>query len=246
MRHSGMAGLSLAVLLAAAQPPPQEAAPTPVPAELPRQVIFARTRQDGWRIEAITGVDEVGGLPMIGGRYCEIVRSGLKLTTWRDGGLWILLADNSVEPSLDFSSHHLRRILLDGDSWDYRAIRGAWSDRQFVNVTYRPPPRSDCGGRRGHDIILYGCPRTVESYTHSVRRGPGRPWLGPGTLTGALLRADRLRLGFQDQDGEGRPTGAMMWAEIPLTGLDRAIAWCRSALTSEAAQRFHNGLAEEE
>lgn len=242
-----MAAISVAILLAIAQPTPQAAAPAPTPAaELPAQVVFARTRQDGWRIEAITGVDEVGGLPMIAGSYCEIVRSGLKLTTWREAGLWAILADNSVDPTLDFSSHHIRRVVLDGESWDYRAIRGAWGDRQFVNLTYPPPPRNDCGGRRGHDVILYGCPQTVHSYSHSLRRGPGRPWLGPGTLSSALLRAGRLRIGFQEQDGEGRPTGALMWAEIPLTGLDRAIAWCRSALESEAARRFHGGLEEEE
>jgi len=237
-----MAGLSIAILLATAQPAPQEAAPGPAPvAELPERVIFARTRQDGWRIEAITGVAEVGGLPMIEGSYCEIVRSGLKLTTWRDAGLWAALADNSVDPPLDFSPHNIRRIVLDGETWEYRAIRGAWADRQFVNLTYPPPPRNNCGGRR-----IHGCPRTVHSYTHSLRRGPGRPWLGPQAAASAILKARRLRLGFQDHDYEGRPTGAMMWADIPLTGLDRAIAWCRSALASEAAQRFHGGLEDEE
>jgi hypothetical protein len=225
-----MIGLLAAAALAAAQP---AAAPAP-PEDLPRRVIFARTRLDGWRVEAKTDVDDVGGFPIVESAYCEIKRGGLAITTWIDAGLWIRLGDTSVEPDLGFRNENIRRIVLDDRAWDYRWRRTRYERNHFRNLTYPPPP-APCG---------YGCIGAF-SYDQAIRRRPGQPWLAPELLGNEFLRARMLRIGFRDPDApEGRP-GPMLWAEIPLTGLDRAIAWCRSALGSEAARRFHHALEEE-
>ena len=54
-----------------------------------------------------------------------------------------------------------------------------------------------------------------------------------------------LRIGFRQEDEEDRLVAPMLWAEVPLAGLDRAIAWCRAALSSPATRRIHGGLEEE-
>ncbi|HEV7658535.1 MAG TPA: hypothetical protein VGO55_01695 [Allosphingosinicella sp.] len=235
--------LALAAI-AAAQPAAPAAAPAP-PAQrerLPREVIFARARQNGWRLEAKTEVDDVGGFPIIENAYCEIKRSGLAITTWGDSGLWVRFGDTSVEPGLGFRDRHMKRIALDNVVWDYRWSPSSYDRSHFRNVIYPPLP-DPCGGRRGHDIILYGCGGNVTSFSQGIRRRAGRPWLAPELLGNEFLGARRLRIGFQDPDGDGR--GPMLWAEIPLTGLREAIRWCRGALASEGARRFHGGLEEE-
>lgn len=229
-----MAGLSIALLLAAAQTAPQEASPPPEPAaRLPRRVISARTRQDGWRLEAITEVDRVGGHPVIYSTFCEIKRSGLALTTWLDGGLAVQFADTDIEPDLDLQSRQIRRIAIDETVWEYREVEGEWSDRQFVNVAYPPPPPP----------CRYCL--SARSFTRVMRRHAGDPWLPPDLLNNALLRGRMLRIGFRQEDDEHRLVGPMLWAEVPLAGLDRAIAWCRETLASPAARRIHGELEEE-
>jgi hypothetical protein len=235
-----MIGLLAAAALAAAQP---ATAPAP-PEDLPRRVIFARTRQDGWRLEAKTDIDEVAGLPIIESAYCEMKRSGLSVTTWIDAGLWIRFGDSAVEPDLDFRPENIRRIGLDDRIWEYRSVRTGYDRDQFRNIAYPPPP-DPCGGRRGHNLILYGCPIGVISSDQGIRRRAGRPWLAPELLANDFLRARTLRIGFQDPEAPEGRAGPMLWAEIPLTGLTRAIAWCRGVLASEGARRFHGGLEEE-
>jgi len=232
----GPLALALAAV-GAAQPADPQAAPAPARRDdLPRHVIFARTMLNGWRLEARTDVDDVGGFPIIEGAYCEMKRSGLAITTWLDAGLWIRLGDTSAEPSLGFRNENIRRIVLDDKAWEYRWRRTRYERDHFRNLTYPPPP-DPCG-------TLYGCGGAF-SYDQAIRRRPGQPWLAPELLGNEFLRARMLRIGFQDPDApDGRP-GPMLWAEIPLTGLGRAIAWCRSALGSAAARRFHNGLEEE-
>lgn len=234
-----MIGLLAAAAFAAAQP---AAAATP-PEDLPRRVIFARTRQDGWRLEAKTEVDAVAGLPIIESAYCEIKRGGLAITTWLDAGLWIRLGDTSVRPDLGFQPDNIRLVALDDTVWTYRWRRVGYADDHFRNIAYPPPP-DPCGGRRGHSIILYGCNSALSS-NRAMRRRAGRPWLAPELLANEFLGARMLRIGFQDPEGPERSAGPLLWAEIPLTGLDRAIAWCRGALASEGARRFHGGLEEE-
>ncbi len=227
----------LALLLAA------QAAPA-LPDRLPRQVIFARTRLDGWKLEARTDVDEVGGYPMIERSLCEMTRSGLKLTTWPDGGLWIELADTSEEPELDLEREDIRRIALDGEVWEYRWQRLDERFNQFSNVTY-PPPRNPCAGMSSHTIILYGCGIPVIHSSERLRRRGG-PWISAGMLANHFLRARTLRIGFHVRDRNEDPVaGPLLWAEIPLAGLGAAIDWCRVAFGSEAARRFHGGLERE-
>lgn len=220
-----MIGLLAAASLAAAQP---AAAPV-LPAELPRTLIFARTAIEGWRLEAITDVDNVAGFPMIRSAFCEMKRSGLKLTTWGDGGLQVRIGDDSVEPEFDFQPQQIRRLAIDDSVWQYRQLEDAWSDK-FVNVAYPPHP-------------CPGCPM-AHAYTVAMRRRAGDPWLPPHFFVDALLHARVLRIGFE-QEGSPRPLPPLLWAEVPLIGLDRAIAWCREALASEGVHRFHGGLAEE-
>ena len=78
-----------------------------------------------------------------------------------------------------------------------------------------------------------------------MRRRAGDPWLPPELVNNALLRGRVLRLGFQQFDENDRLAPPLLWAEVPLAGLDRAIAWCRAALASEAARRLRGGLEEE-
>lgn len=223
-----MIGLLAAASLAAAQP---TSAPV-LPAELPRSVIFARTAIEGWRLEAITEVDNVAGFPMIRSAFCDMKRSGLKLTTWSDGGLQVRFGDDSVEPEFDFEPQQIRRLAIDDSVWEYRQLEGRWGDDEFVNIAYRPPPP------------CYGC-LTAHSYTIGMRRRAGDPWLPPDFFADALLHARLLRIGFEQEDSNGRLVPPMLWAEVPLAGLDRAIAWCREALASEGSRRFHGGLEEE-
>jgi hypothetical protein len=234
-----MPGLLLAATLAAAQP----ATATAPPEDLPRRVIFARTRQDGWRLEAKTEVDAVAGLPIIESAYCEMKRSGLAITTWLDAGLWIQLGDTSVGPGLGFQPENIRLIAIDDAVWEYRWRRVGYADDHFRNIAYPPPP-DPCGGRRGHSVILYGCNSAVSS-NRAMRRRPGRPWLAPELLANEFLGARMLRIGFRDPEAPDGRAGPLLWAEITLTGLGPAIAWCRGALGSEAAQRFHGGLEQE-
>src|ERR1051325_7399274 len=89
--------LSLAAAsLAAAQPSPEARE------RLPRELVFARTRVEGWRVEGRTDVEGDAGLPTIRETRCEIARTGLKLVTWPQGGLGIHLGDTSENPALDF------------------------------------------------------------------------------------------------------------------------------------------------
>lgn len=223
-----MIGLLAAATLAAAQP----AAAPALPEDLPRKVIFARAMLDGWRVEALTDVDTVGGFPVIASAFCELKRSGLMLTTWGETGLGVRFGDNSVEPELDFEARHIRRIGIDDAVWHYRDIDSRSGEDQFVNVAYRPFPP------------CHGC-LTARSASIGMRRRAGDPWMSPGLLANALLGARVLRIGFRQEGEHGRPAPPMLWAEVPLVGLDRAIAWCREALASEGARRFHGGLDEE-
>lgn len=216
---------ALALLLAA------QATPA-LPDRLPRRVISARERVAGWRLEAYTDVHEVGGYPMIARSLCEMTRSGLKLATWPDGGLEVNLADNSEEPELDFEREDIRRIALDDDAWEYRWERLDERFNQFSNVAYPPPAP---------------CPGCIPVIHSSERlRRPGGPWFSRDMLANHFLRARTLRIGFQVRDrNDDRVPGPMLWAEIPLGGLGEALGWCRSALGSEAARRFHGGLERE-
>jgi hypothetical protein len=223
-----MIGLLAAATLAAAQP----AAAPALPQDLPNKVIFARTTRDGWRLEAMTDVDNVGGFPVIVSAYCELTRSGLKLTTWGETGLWVRFGDNSVEPELDFEAQQIRRIAIDDAVWEYRDIDTRWGEDQFANIAYRSFPP------------CYGC-ISARSFTVGMRRRAGHPWLSPALLANALLGARVLRIGFEREEEPHRLVSPMLWAEIPLAGLDGAIAWCRAALASEGARRFHGGLDEE-
>lgn len=227
----------IALLLAAQTPP---ALPDP----LPRRVVFARERIAGWLLEARTDVDEVGGYPMIERTLCEMTRSGLRLTTWPDGGLWIELADRSEEPELGFEREDVRRIALDDRVWEYRWERLDDRYNQFSNVAYSPP-RDPCAGMSSHTIILYGCGIPVIHSSERLRR-LGGPWISAGMLANHFARARTLRIGFHARDRNGdRVPGPMLRAEIPLAGLGEAIDWCRSAFGSEAARRFHGGLGRE-
>jgi len=223
-----MIGLLAAASLAAAQPP---AAPV-LPANLPRKVIFARTMLDGWRVEALTDVDDVAGFPVIGSAFCELKRSGLMLTTWGETGLWVRFGDNSVDPELGFEARQIRRIAIDDAVWGYRDIDTRPGEHQFVNVAYRPWPP------------CYGC-LTARSASVRMRLRAGDPWMSPNLFGNALLGARVLRIGFQHKDEHDNLVPPMLWAEVPLTALDRALAWCRAALASEAAHRFHGGFEEE-
>lgn len=223
-----MFGLLAAASLAAAQTP---AAPAP-PADLPRRVIFARTMLEGWRVEALTDVDDVGGFPVIGSAFCELKRSGLMLTTWGATGLTVRFGDNSVEPELGFEARQIRRIEIDDAAWDYRDIDTRPGVDQFSNVAYRPWPP------------CYGC-LTARSASVGMRRRAQDPSFSPGAFANTLLGARMLRIGFQHKDEHDRLVPPMLWAEVPLTGLDGAISWCRAALASEGAHRFHGGLEEE-
>jgi hypothetical protein len=220
-----MIGVLAAATLAAAQP----AAAPALPANVPQRVIFARAMLDGWRLEAITDVATVAGLPMIDSSFCEMKRSGLALTTWADGGLAIDFGDHSVDPELGFEKRQIRRIAIDEAVWDFRQREGEGNRYRFVDVTYRPLPP------------CYGCIE-ARSYTRGLRRRAGDPWLPPDVVSNVLARGRMLRIGFQQEDDDERLVPPMLWAEVPLTGLDRAIAWCRTALASDAARRLRGGL----
>lgn len=218
--------IAAAILAAAAQPTAAPALPSP----LPYRIIFARTTIEGWRLEAITEVDRADRLPMIRDALCEITRSGLKVTTWGEAGLRARFGDNSVEPELSFEPQRIRRLAFDDSGFEYRQVEDVGSDR-FVNVAYPPHPCPYCP--------------TAHAYSVGMRRGAGDPWMSPDLFTDRLLRARTLRIGFEREDENGRVVPPMLWAEVPLVGLDRAIAWCRAALASEGARRFHGGLEEE-
>jgi hypothetical protein len=233
-------------LLAAATAAAGLAASLPAPREpLPREVIFARARLAGWRVEARTDVEEVAGLPTIGGVHCEIARSGLKLVTWREGGLTIEIGYSGEDPELDIERGDIHRIALDERVWEFRHLRLHGDQDGFSNVRYPPFP-DPCAGMSSHQIIVYGCGAdVVYAWSEGIRRRPGQPWLGTGLLADELLRARVLRIGFRQPDRDDGAARPLLWAEVPLTGLDRAIGWCRSAFESEAARRFHGGLEEE-
>ena len=242
-----MSGLLLAVALAAAQPAPAPAEPAPAPAPAPRlplHVTFARAMVGPWEVEARSLVDDSTRLPLLAGMECEMKRSGISLRTWPDGGLRLRI-ESGLDPDLDFEEADLRAIALDRAIWEYRWIDSSATNDHFIDVVYPPPPPppDPCGGRRGHDIILYGCPQTVRSGYTIVRR-PGGPSLPPDTLANELLGTRMLRIGFLDRDREEGAEGPLLWAEVPLAGLAEARAWCVQAFASDRARLFHGGLPE--
>jgi hypothetical protein len=224
-----MMGLLLVVAFAAAQPA-AAAPPAPAAPPLPYSVTFARSRIGPWNAEAQTIVDDTTGRPLIDQTKCDIERSGLQLTMWPQGGLWFEL-NNNGDPHLGFGRDDIRRIGFDGETWEMRQIDITDTGfDHFVDVVY-PPPRPRC----------YDCLRVTSSYWVARRRA-GDPYFIPQVLTDRLVRARMLRVGFQDEVDEGETPGPIMWAEIPLAGLDRAIAWCREAMASDRARLFHSEI----
>jgi hypothetical protein len=229
-----MSGLLLAAALIAAQPAAAQPAPAApaAPASLPYSVTFARTGLGPWKIEAKTIVDDTTGLPMIETARCDIERDGLELSTWPQGGIWFRLEGSIGPTGLGFGSSAIRRVGFDGDVWELRWIEAARPFERFVDVDYPPTPTPE---------PCYGCVSTTYGHWASRRR-PGDPYFTPQVLANRLVQAGAVRIGFQEEADEGAARGPMLWAEIPLAGLDGALAWCREAMASDRSLRFHGGL----
>jgi hypothetical protein len=235
-----MIGLAAAALAASQAPAP--AAEGPARPRLPYSIEFARTQIGPWQIEAKSRVEDETGLPMRGSVSCEIRRAGMQLRTWREGqvelrfGGYFLTGD---QLDLSAASEEVRRIELDGSAWEYRWLARWSKDRQFVDLSYPPPPPKY---PPGWDIIHYPIMDALQGIP-AVRRGPGSPWLDPEILANALLRAKRLRIGYVFDDRDPLPDeGPLRWAEFSLAGLGDAFAWCRTAMDGDRARLFHADL----
>ena len=224
-----MSSLLLAAALVAAQ-----ATPAPPPERIPGVVRLGEAEVAGWHVNARTVVSLREALPLIAEVTCDLDRDGVRLRTWRFGGIDII-PDGADE----FDAHEIRAIALDQNVWEYRWREWSPLEERFADVDYPPLPApvDPCAGLGRRYIIHHGCPRPTDIGDRLVRGAPHEPWLHVSTLANELLGARNLRLGY-------RAAGAveqipLHWIEVPLDGLAEARAWCDSAMTSEAARRLH-------
>jgi len=230
---------ALLAALAAWQAPAQ--AEEPAKPRLPYSIEFARTQIGPWEVEASSYVEDETGVPMLGARFCEIRRSGIMLKTWREGQLSIYFGGYNLKsdlPELGIRAEEVRKIELDGSSWEYRWL-GRWAkNRQFADLSYPPPPGPPANWDHIHHPIMEALSGWI-----AVRRGPGSPWFGADVLANELVRARRLRIGYVADDRDPEPDeGPLLWAEMSLDGLGEAFAWCNQAMNGERARLFHADL----
>ena len=224
-----MKGLLLAAILVAAQ-----ATPVPPPERIPREVELGETEVASWQVHSWIVVNRSEDLPLIDSVACELEREGIRLQTFRFGGIEII-----PEGADEFDAHEMRAIALDQTVWEYRFRQWNPLDDRFADVAYPPLPEpiDRCAGLSSHYIIHYGCGTPVEIGARQVRGAPHEPWLHVSTLANELLGARHLRLGYRAEGAvEQIP---LHWVEVPLDGLAEARAWCDSAMNSEAARRLH-------
>lgn len=205
--------------------------------EIPREIQLAEAEVAGWRLDAWIETDTVtypdGPLPVIGSVVClmEHEKGLLEIRLYNLGGVSLHLRDGEHEAS------EITSLQLGDTTWEYRE---SWTeaDRQFADVDY-PPPRvvEPCGGRKGHDIILYGC-GVAKASAPRVRRSADEPWLGLTTLANELYRAPSIRIGYGPGDAGEEETREV---EVPLDGLKQATAWCETTFQSDAARRLRAG-----
>lgn len=206
--------------------------------EIPREIELAEAEVAGWWLDAWIETDSVTypgrALPVIGAVVClmEHEQGLLEIRLYNLGGVSLHLRDGEQEAS------EITSLQLGDTTWEYRE---SWTnaDREFLDVDYPPPPTSEpCGGFKGHDIILYGCPRVAKASAPRVRRSADEPWLGVSTLANELFRARSLRIGYRsDEAAEGETREV----EVSLDGLEQATAWCQATLQSDAARRLRPG-----
>lgn len=219
-----------------------QAAEDPAKRRLPYSIEFARGQIGAWQVEAKSLVEDATGMPMRGTVSCDMRRSGVMLTTWREGQLSVYLGGYNLsgdQLELGVSPNEVRRVEIDGSAWDYRWL-GRWrEDSQFSDLDYPPAPHKY---PPGWDIIHYPVMEALSGWI-AVRRGPGRPWFGADVLANELVRARRLRIGFVDQDRDPKPDeGPLYWAELPLDDLRDAFDWCSQAMHGERARLFEADL----
>ena len=219
-----MTGLFAAVALVLGQPqlaPPAQS--------VPGEFDIAESNVEGWAVWAWTDVDRSEAPTVIRDIACKIEKDGLELAISHYGGSRLVLTD------LDgHDAHDAHQIAFDDATWEYLWRPWDPASVQFADVSYPPPPPPpdpNCG-LRGHNLILYGCTQ-VEAGARLVRRTAEEPWMGLDSLTNELMRAHTMRIGYRPSDGEGRE---IVWKEVPLAGLDRAISWCRTAMATDAAR----------
>jgi hypothetical protein len=199
------------------------------------EIVFARGSQGGWSMEGRTAVREgyTGrpGIPAtestIRGMYCFARRRGIQVSIRREGGLGIDIQGSVTEEGRErrLRAFDLRAFVLDGTAFQVQTrSRNDFTER-FTDAAYAEPELG---------------PSNVKDRQLGVRRAPGVVWLPISTLADDLLHARMLRLGFreevEDPDAWDTP---MIWIDVPLDGLGDALSWCRMAMASPNALRFH-------
>jgi hypothetical protein len=216
----------IALLLGTAPPGPPERPDAPPRLELGEATV------GGWSVQAWTEVNREPDPPEVQNVACEMERDWLQLRSFELGGLAISFGRGA------FDSHRIRRLVIDRVQWEYRWVAGTEATRHFTDLVYPrlPEPPSNCG-LTGHAAILYGPCIPIEYGARQVRR-PGTPhWFFLDVVAPDLVAARSLRVGYRDEDDP--PAAPLHWKSLSLSGLDRALAWCRAAVTSARARRLH-------
>jgi hypothetical protein len=209
--------------------------PIPSAQSLPGEFDIGESSVEGWEVRAWTDVDRSETPPVIRDIVCQIEKDGLELSISHYGGSRFVLTDWD-----EHDAHDARRIAFDDAVWEYHWRPWDPASVQFADVPYPPPPPppDETCGLGGHNLILYGCTH-VEAGARLVRRTAEEPWMWLDSLTNELMRAHRMRIGYRPADGE---EGEMTWKEVPLAGLDQAIAWCRANMATDAARTLRPHL----
>jgi hypothetical protein len=218
-----MPGLVLATMLAiAAQAAAPAAQPTANSGSPFHNLVFARESRDGWSLQAINVFEERGGVPIINRMLCRAEREGVQMETWRQGGVSIMFGGPIRRDNREriLRGSRLRALVVDGIAYEVEPrADGSRTDR-YTDVAY---PDSQ---------IVY--PPDEMFFNLAVKRQDSALWLDISSLTDELIGAERVRVGFQVEDG-----APLFWLDVPMTGLNGALVWCQAAMASPAALRFH-------
>jgi hypothetical protein len=198
-----------AALAAALTSAAQAGASAPVPAEF----VAGRAALGGWRMEAVTVVNEGGASPpSIGNSRCTISGRGLRLVFPRNYGGSLEIGGHG----LPFATSDIAAIALGGAVYEARMRPVPFLRARYSDVAYP----------RGHvDPDAAGPVETALG----VRREPADPWLNIAYLLDDLLEVRSIGIRYRTRNGEAR-------ARLSVAGLSGAISWCRRAFESNRAR----------
>lgn len=205
-----MIAAALAAALAAAA---QGDASAPEP-----EFVAGRTALAGWRIEAVTVVNNEASPPLIGNSRCTISGRGLRLVFPRAYGGSLEIGGHG----LPFATSDIVAIELGGRVYEARMRPVSFVRARYADVAY-PPDHVDPAAAGPVEMAL------------GVRLRPADPWLNIANLLDDLLEVRAIGLRYRTRHGEAR-------TRISVARLGDAINWCERAFDSDRGRTLPRSL----